>query len=70
MTSGSGTFLKGRHMLRFAPQSNRYTDQLAEWARVIRAESEPTYTFGHDFLVHEVTLATAGYIPRQSSEKQ
>lgn len=51
----------GHHIVRFPPQTDRYAAQLTEWARVIRGETEPSYTFEHDYIVHEVTLAAAGY---------
>ena len=56
------TFPVGTHTLRFKCQTDRYTEQLLELARVIRGEQESTYSAEHDFLVHEVTLASAGYI--------
>ena len=51
----------GYHSVRFPPQTDRYAAQLIEWARVIRDETEPSYSFEHDYLVHEITLAAAGY---------
>ena len=54
-------FPAGRHTLRTPPQNDRYADQLLEWARVIRGEIESPYPYEHDYLVHEVTLAAAGY---------
>ena len=58
----SGLFPKGTHTLRFAPQRDRYEVQLEELARVIRGETAPAYSYDHDLLVHEVTLAASGYI--------
>ena len=57
-----GSFPKGSHTLIFPPQPDRYEAQLAELARVIRKEAEPTYSYEHDYFVHEVTLAASGSI--------
>ena len=51
----------GKHTLRFPPQADRYEAQLLELARIIRGEIANPYTYEHDYLVHEVTLAAAGY---------
>ncbi|MBQ7403117.1 MAG: Gfo/Idh/MocA family oxidoreductase [Lentisphaeria bacterium] len=51
----------GTHTLTFPIQTDRYTEQLIELAQVIRGEKEATYSYEHDYLVHEVTLAAAGY---------
>ena len=51
----------GKHTLRFKPQADRYEAQLAELAKMIRGEMKNPYTYEHDYLVHEVTLAAAGY---------
>ena len=55
------SFPQGSHTLRFVPQKNRYEVQLLELADVIRGKRNPTYSYEHDYLVHEVTLAAAGY---------
>ena len=52
----------GKHTIEFPPQYDRYIEQLKELAAMIRGEKESSYTLDHDFLVHEVTLAAAGYI--------
>ena len=57
-----GSFPKGRHTLRFQPQRDRYEAQLTELAQVIRGEKQPSYSYEHDLLVHEITLAAANYI--------
>ena len=57
-----GTFPKGVHTLRFPPQRDRYEVQLAELMQVIRGEAKPSYSYEHDYLVHEITLAAANYI--------
>ena len=55
-------FPKGIHILRFPPQRDRYEVQLAELMQVIRGTAEPSYSYEHDYLVHEITLAAAKYI--------
>lgn len=62
MHEESGLFPKGNHTLRFLPQRDRYEVQLAELAQVIRGEAKPSYSYEHDYLVHEVTLAASNYI--------
>ena len=52
----------GIHTLKFPLQHDRYTEQLIELAQIIRGERESSYTLEHDYLVHETTLAAAGYI--------
>ena len=52
----------GDHTLRFPLQHDRYTEQLIELAAVIRGEQEASYSYDHDYLVHEVTMAAAGYV--------
>ena len=59
MSEDSGLFPKGVHTLRFPPQSDRYVEQLAELARVIRGEAKSAYSCEHDCLVHEITLAAS-----------
>lgn len=58
---GNNVYPAGMHTLKFPPQKDRYADQLLELARVIRKEQGSTYSFEHDYLVHEVTLAASGY---------
>ena len=58
----SGSFPKGNHTLRFPPQRDRYEAQLIELAKVIRGEAQSQYSFEHDYLVHEVTLAASNII--------
>ncbi len=41
--------------------ADRYEDQLRELAKIIRGEMANPYTYEHDYLVHEVTLAASGY---------
>ena len=58
----SGSFPAGEHTLRFPPQRDRYEEQLRELSEVIRGRKKPSYSYEHDDLVHEVTLAAANYI--------
>lgn len=61
LSENSCGYPAGRHTLRFPPQTDRYEEQLAELAKIIRGEMKNPYTYEHDYLVHEVTLAAAGY---------
>lgn len=61
LAEDSGGWPAGRHTLRFPPQADRYEKQLAELAKIIRGEMKNPYTYEHDYLVHEVTLAASGY---------
>ena len=61
LTKDSGGFPAGEHTLRFQAQTDRYANQLIELAKIIRGEMKNPCTYEHDYLVHEVTLAAAGY---------
>ena len=61
LAAAAGEFPAGKHTLRFPPQADRYEAQLLELARIIRGEIQNPYSYEHDCLVHEVTLAAAGY---------
>ena len=61
LAAAAGEFPAGKHTLRFPPQADRYEAQLLELARISRGEIANPYTYEHDYLVHEVTLAAAGY---------
>ena len=58
----SGPFPAGEHTLRFPSLRDRYEAQLLELAEVIRGRKVSSYSYEHDDLVHEVTLAAANYI--------
>lgn len=58
-----GGYPMGEHVFCFPAMSDRYQPQLEELAKIIRGEMENPYTYAHDLLVHEVTLAASGYIP-------
>ena len=61
LAAAAGEFPAGKHTLRFPPQADRYEAQLLELTRIIRGEIQNPYSYEHDCLVHEVTLAAAGY---------
>ena len=61
LAAAAGEIPAGKHTLRFPPQADRYEAQLLELARIIRGEIENPYSYEHDYLVHEVTLAAAGF---------
>ena len=61
LAAAAGEFPAGKHTLRCPPQADRYEAQLLELARIIRGEIQNPYSYEHDCLVHEVTLAAAGY---------
>jgi predicted dehydrogenase len=61
----SGSFPKGVHILKFPPQVNRYSEQMLELVDMIRNKKSSSYTFEHDYIVHEVVLAASGYIKYQ-----
>jgi len=61
-TQGSGSFPAGTHRLSFPVQKDRYVAQLTELGKIVRGEMANPYTYDHDLLVHEVTLAAANYI--------
>ena len=65
LAAAAGEFPAGKHTLRFPPQADCYEAQLLELARIIRGEIENPYSYEHDYLVHEVTLAAAGYNRRR-----
>ena len=62
LREGNDAYPAGTHTLRFPPQRDRYEAQLLELAEVIRGRKVSSYSYEHDELVHEVTLAAANYI--------
>lgn len=62
LNEDSGSFPKGRHILQFPPQLNRYDIQMQELADMIRNNGKSSYSFEHDYTVHEVVLAASGCI--------
>ncbi len=61
LKDGNGSYPAGISTICFPPQKDRYMEQLAEFAKIIRGEMANPYTYEHDYLVHKVTLAAAGY---------
>ena len=61
LAKDSGSFPAGKHTLRFPPQADRYENQFIELAKILRGEMKNPYSYEHDYLVHEGTLAAAGY---------
>lgn len=62
LNKNSGAFAIGTHTLKFPPQLNRYDVQMQELAEMIRGTGTSSYSFEHDYLVHEAVLAASGYI--------
>ena len=65
LASDSALFPKGTHILKFPPQLNRYDIQMQELVDMIRNNGASSYSFEHDYTVHEVVLAASGYIDWQ-----
>ncbi len=55
-------FTSGTHTLTFPIQTDRYEAQFEKFARMIRNNTPGMYSYQHDLLVHEVTLAASRYI--------
>ena len=51
----------GKHTLRVPSIRDRYAGQLLELYEMIRNGKKSLYSFEHDLLVHEITLAASGY---------
>ena len=51
----------GKHTLRIPSLTDRYAGQFLELYDMIRNGRKSTYSFEHDLLVHEITLAASGY---------
>jgi len=51
----------GSHIVNVGIKRDRYKDQLFELAKIIRGKMKNPYTYEHDYLTQEVTLAAAGY---------
>ena len=58
-----GGFEKGLNILSFGVQTDRYADQLAEFAQIVRGEIKNPYTAEHDYLTHKVLLGASGILP-------
>ena len=60
LKEGRGGFEKGKNILSFGVQTDRYAQQLEDFAKLIKGEIANPYTAGHDYLTHKVLLAAAG----------
>ena len=58
-----GGFEKGINTLSFGVQTDRYADQLTEFAKIVNGEMTDPYTAEHDYLTHKVLLAASGIRP-------
>ena len=58
-----GGFEKGKNILSFGVQTDRYAVQLEEFAKILRGEIENPDHSCHDYLTHKVVLAAAGLRP-------
>ena len=56
-----GSLPAGKHTLRVPSIRDRYAGQLLELYEMIRNGKKSLYSFEHDLLVHEITLAASGY---------
>jgi predicted dehydrogenase len=61
LLEGNAEYAAGAHVINTGTKLDRYQDQLLELAKIIDGEMENPYTYEHDYLVHEVTLAASGY---------
>jgi predicted dehydrogenase len=52
---------KGTHAINLPVRTDRYVDQLKEFAAMLRGEVQSPYTLDHDLLVQEILLSAAGY---------
>lgn len=62
LKEGNEQYSGGEHNIDFGVRIDRYKEQLEEFAEIIRGRMTNPYTYAHDYLVHEITLAAAGYI--------
>ena len=62
LASPAGGYAAGRHVVDLGVQTDRYMDQLREFAEILRGEREnPSWLYDHDLKVHETTLEACGY---------
>lgn len=57
-----GGFERGMNTISFGVQTDRYAEQLEEFARMIRKEVQNPYSAEHDYTAHKVILAAAGLL--------
>lgn len=56
-----GDYAAGTHTIDVGVMHGRYTEQLTEFARIIRGEIQNPWPPHHEFIVHEALLAASGY---------
>lgn len=57
----AGQYAAGAHTVDFGAIRDRYEDQMLELAKIINGQITNPCNYEHDYLVHEVVLAAAGY---------
>lgn len=57
-----GGFERGLNTISFGVQTDRYAEQLKEFAQMIRKEKQNPFTAEHDYIAHKVILAAAGLL--------
>lgn len=65
LREGNEEYRAGSHTVDLGVRHDRYIEQLTELAKIIRGEMKNPYTYEHDYLTQEVTLAAAGYFEWQ-----
>ena len=60
LLDGNSEYTAGTHVVNTGIKRDRYKDQLFELAQMLRGELENPYSYEHDYLVHEVSLAASG----------
>ena len=65
LAKAAGGYEAGRQTIDLGVQTDRYRDQLREFAEVVRGEMpNPVEMYDHDLRVHEITLKACGYDKR------
>ena len=62
LKEAAGGFEKGKQVISFGVQSDRYAPQLEEFAKIVRGEIPNPQIYEHDYLTHRVVLAAAGLL--------
>lgn len=61
LADAKGKYAAGTHYINVGVMGGRYTEQLKDFARIIRQEITNPYTYDHEYLVHESLLHASGY---------
>ncbi|MGE9268462.1 MAG: Gfo/Idh/MocA family protein [Verrucomicrobiales bacterium] len=61
LKEAAGGYQKGEQTVTFPGRTDRYAEQLIEFAGMIRGTTQSAFTPAHDLLVHEMILAASGY---------